>query len=64
MNVLQAISSMPAVPHMADISDLFGNLQNNIKHLGSVFGVLFGSIFAFFVAKKIIGLIKGDGDDD
>lgn len=54
--------AIPTIPHMSDISDLFANLQNNFSHLGVIFALLFGTIFAFFVAKKIVCLVRGDDD--
>jgi hypothetical protein len=54
--------AIPTIPHMTDISDLFANLSNNMYHLRSVFALLFGCIFAFFLLKKILSLVKGDDD--
>lgn len=55
---------MPSIPTMSDITDIFANFGNNWFHMREVLFLLFGILFAFFVARKIMKRIKGEDDDD
>jgi hypothetical protein len=56
--------NMPPIPQMSDIRDIFANFQNNWFHLRYVWWILFGMIFAFWLAKKIKEKVIGDDDDE
>lgn len=50
---------MPTIPVMSDIRDLFANISNNIYYLQDVFYLLFGILFASFIAYRIVKYLKG-----
>jgi hypothetical protein len=54
---------MPEIPYSPPIEDLFANFQHNWGTLSPALFLLFGILFAFFMAKKIIKIVKGDDDD-
>lgn len=55
---------MPTIPYSPPIGDLFANFAYNWATLTPALALLFGTLFAFFVAKKLIKVFRGDDDDD
>lgn len=55
--------NMPEIPYSPPIGDLFGNFFYNWATLSPVLTVLFGILFAAFLAKKIKNKFFGDDDD-